>query len=72
MVLKVISIRLPDWMLDLIDKLCSKGVFISRSEFIRYAVRLALKRYEMELYDIRGPAARLRSAAYGLEEEYEE
>ncbi len=71
-VMKVISIRLPDWMLDLIDKLCSKGVFISRSEFIRYAVRLALKRYEMELYDIRGPATRLQRAAYGIEEEYEE
>lgn len=48
--MKVISIRLPDWMLDLIDKLCSKGIFISRSEFIRYAIRSALKRYETELY----------------------
>ncbi len=48
--MKVISIRLPDWMLDLIDKLCARGIFISRSEFIRYAIRLALKRYEVELY----------------------
>ncbi|MEX0568337.1 MAG: ribbon-helix-helix domain-containing protein [Candidatus Njordarchaeota archaeon] len=47
--MKVISIRLPDWVIENIDRLCELGVFISRSEFIRYAIRLALKRYEQEL-----------------------
>ncbi len=65
---KVISIRLPDWMLELIDKLCTRGVFISRSEFIRYAIRLALKRYEKELYEAFGVEARLRRIAWRLEE----
>ena len=49
--MKVISIRLPDWMIELIDRLCEVGVFISRSEFIRYAIRLGLKKYENELRD---------------------
>lgn len=43
--MKVISIRLPEWILDNIDKLVDKKIFISRSEFIRFATRLALKKY---------------------------
>lgn len=66
--MKVISIRLPDWMLELIDQLCMKGIFISRSEFIRYAIRLALKRYERELYEIKASEARLKRIAWKIEE----
>ncbi|MEX0568890.1 MAG: ribbon-helix-helix domain-containing protein [Candidatus Njordarchaeota archaeon] len=66
--MKVISIRLPDWMLDLIDQLCDKGIFISRSEFIRYAIRFALKRYEKELYEMRSSEARLKRIAWKIEE----
>mgnify|MGYP000639717336 CR=1 FL=1 len=72
MILKVISIRLPDWMLDLIDKLCARGVFISRSEFIRYAIRLALKRYEIELYKFGALEPRLHKTIYNLMELDEE
>ena len=66
--MKVISIRLPDWMLDLIDQLCIKGVFISRSEFIRYAIRLALKRYERELYEFQAPEGCIRRVVWEPEE----
>jgi len=44
--MKVISLRLPDWILERIDLLVEKRVFISRSEFIRYALRQALKSQE--------------------------
>jgi len=55
-------------MLDLIDQLCDKGIFISRSEFIRYAIRFALKRYEKELYEMRSSEARLKRIAWKIEE----
>jgi len=67
--MKVISIRLPDWMLELIDQLCMKGIFISRSEFIRYAIRSALKKYEKELYDIKTSEAKLKRIAWKIEDE---
>ena len=66
--MKVISIRLPDWMLELIDKLVEKGIFISRSEFIRYAIRHALKRYEKELSEIEGIEVKLKRLAWKIEE----
>lgn len=47
--MKVVSIRLPDWMIDLIDRLVLKGVFISRAEIIRYGIRLVLRAYREEL-----------------------
>ena len=49
--MKEISIRIPEWMLELVDKLIKKGIFVTRSEFVRYAIRLALKRYEDLLWD---------------------
>lgn len=49
--MRTISIKIPEWMLQLIDKLIEKRIFISRSEFIRYAIRLALKRYEDQLQE---------------------
>ena len=49
--MRTISIRIPEWMLQLIDKLIEKRIFISRSEFIRYAARLALKKYEYILQE---------------------
>jgi len=49
--MRVISIRIPDWMIELIDTLVEKMIFISRSEFIRYAIRTTLRRYERELRD---------------------
>lgn len=67
--MKVISIRLPDWILNLIDKLCEKGIFISRSEFIRYAIRLALKRYERELEEGRELEGRVLRIAWKVREE---
>ena len=66
--MKVISIRLPDWMLDLIDKLCARGIFISRSEFIRYAIRLALKRYEIELYKFGAVGTRIEKLAHPVDD----
>ena len=66
--LKVVSIRLPDWIIDLIDRLCEKGIFISRSEFIRYAIRVALKRYEKELREIDETEGRMLRIAWKVRE----
>jgi len=67
--MKVISIRLPDWILNLIDRLCEKGVFISRSEFIRYAIRAALKRYERELEEFTEGEGRMLRIAWKVKEQ---
>lgn len=47
--MKIISVRLPVWMVNKIDDLVYKGVFVSRAEVIRYGVRIVLKKYENEL-----------------------
>lgn len=41
--MKVISIRLPDWMVEELDNIVFRGEFISRSEAIRYAVRQLIR-----------------------------
>lgn len=46
--MKIVTVRLPDWMLELIDQLCMQGIFICRSEFIRYAIQKTLKMLERE------------------------
>lgn len=48
MEMRIITVRLPDWMLELIDRLCMQGIFICRSEFIRYAIQKTLKMLEKE------------------------
>ncbi|RLI75003.1 hypothetical protein DRP04_13955 [Archaeoglobales archaeon] len=45
----VISIRFPRWMINAIDELVAKGIFVSRAELIRLGVRIVLRKYEKEL-----------------------
>lgn len=40
-----ISVRLPGWMLDALDYLVEKKIFISRSEAIRVAIRKLIREY---------------------------
>jgi len=40
-----ISVKLPEWMIKLIDDLVHQELYSSRSEFIREAIRLHLKKY---------------------------
>lgn len=49
--MKRLTVRVENWVLDLIDKLIKKGLFSTRSEFIRFAIRLALKKHERDLID---------------------
>ena len=42
----VITIRLPTEIVDKMDDLIKDGDFGSRAEFVKYAVRQTLKRYE--------------------------
>lgn len=42
----VITIRLPSEIVSQIDALISEGDFGSRAEFVKYAVRQILKKYE--------------------------
>ena len=42
----VITIRLPEAIVDQIDELIKEGEFGTRAEFVKYAVRQTLKRYE--------------------------
>ena len=42
----VITIRLPSEIVSQIDSLISEGDFGSRAEFVKYAVRQILKKYE--------------------------
>lgn len=51
-IMRELCVRVPEWMLELIDALIRKGIFITRSEFVRYAIRLALSKYEKELEDV--------------------
>ena len=51
-IMKEICVRVPEWMLELIDALVKGGIFMTRSEFVRFAIRLALWRYEEVLEDI--------------------
>jgi len=41
--MRSIAIRLPEELIDKIDDLIIKGVFITRSEFVRYAILQAFK-----------------------------
>ncbi len=40
-----ISVKLPEWMIKLIDDLVHQELYSSRSEFIREAIRAHLKKY---------------------------
>ena len=40
--MKRISIRIPENLVSIIDRLIELGLFYSRSEFIRYSIREAL------------------------------
>jgi len=50
--MKEICVRVPMWMLELIDALVKRGIFTIRSEFVRFAIRLTLYRYEAVLEEI--------------------
>ncbi|MFA4646556.1 type II toxin-antitoxin system ParD family antitoxin [Pyrococcus kukulkanii] len=43
-----VSVRLPKYVIKKIDELVEKGEFKSRSDFIKYAVTLALGQIMME------------------------
>ncbi len=43
--MEMISVRLPEWMVEMINELVEKGIFTTRSEFIREAIRSFLKKY---------------------------
>ncbi|MEX0569077.1 MAG: ribbon-helix-helix domain-containing protein [Candidatus Njordarchaeota archaeon] len=47
--MRVVSIRIPENIIHLIDLLCEKGYFVSRTEFIRYAIRIALEKFRKEI-----------------------
>jgi len=49
MAMDIVPVRLPKWMIEAIDELVMKGIFVSRAELIRYGIRLVLKKYEKEL-----------------------
>ena len=51
-IMKEICVRVPEWMLELIDALVKRGIFTTRSEFVRFAIRLTLYRYETVLEEI--------------------
>lgn len=45
MKMRVVSVRIPDWMIDKAYILIEKGIFISFSELVRYAIRKLLREY---------------------------
>ena len=51
-IMKEICIRVLRWTLELIDVLVKKEIFKTRSEFVRFAIRFALYRYEAVLEDV--------------------
>lgn len=46
--MKLISVHLPIWMLNKLERLVKLGIFPSRSEAIRVAIHLLLTRYSEE------------------------
>lgn len=42
--METVSTKLPERLLERVDRLVSEGVFASRSEFLRQSVREALER----------------------------
>ncbi len=46
MVNEVVGCRLDSSILEKIDQLINEGEFTNRGEFLKYAVRMTLKRYE--------------------------
>ncbi len=44
-----VSIRLPEWMVKVMDQLVSMELFPNRSELIREAIRALLKKYLAQL-----------------------
>jgi len=46
-----LTVRLSDAYLDIMDKLIEKGVYGSKSEIVREALRLLFEKYEMKIWD---------------------
>jgi len=44
-----VSVKLPEWMVKIMDDLVHQGLFPSRSELIREALRDHLKKYLKEI-----------------------
>ena len=42
---KIVTVKMPPYYMELIDGLVSRGLYSSRSEFIREAVRQLLSQY---------------------------
>jgi len=51
--MKIVSFKLPEYYVELIDKLVKEGLYHSRSEFIRTAVRKVLEREMRRLEHIK-------------------
>ena len=62
----VITIRLPEAIVQQIDSLIADGEFGTRAEFVKYAVRQTLKRYEGRTNLIEGPDFLLDQQTYTL------
>jgi len=45
--MKVVSVRLPDWMIEKLDELVERGIFICRGEAIRASIRLLFRQYNI-------------------------
>jgi len=46
-----LTVRLSDAYLDIMDKLIEKGVYGSKSEIVREALRLLFEKYGVKIWD---------------------
>jgi len=52
--MKIVSVRLPVWMIREIDKIVKRGWYKDRQEFIRCAIRELLRRERVAPFTDRG------------------
>ena len=51
--MRTITVKIPEYLLRMIDRLVEEGVFYSRSDAVREAVRMLVEKY-YNLGDVRG------------------
>jgi Arc/MetJ-type ribon-helix-helix transcriptional regulator len=51
--MRTITVKLPEYLIKAIDRLVEEGVFYSRSDAVREAVRMLVEKY-YNLGDVRG------------------
>jgi Arc/MetJ-type ribon-helix-helix transcriptional regulator len=51
--MRTITVKIPEYLLRMIDRLVEEGVFYSRSDAVREAVRMLVEKY-FNLGDVRG------------------